>query len=124
MRQIYVVQGICAKQITPTELETHVGFYVADSEDGALGQHTKFLLDRKLQTVTSHVTLITETCQVLLAQAGKIYPTEDAYMAACRAGHWRTAQLRAHGIEPIRLPMDAAQYPPDDFDWKAAEAAS
>jgi hypothetical protein len=54
------------------------------------------------------------------------YPTEDAYMAAARAGHWRTAQLRAHGIEPLDLTKVAnlTQYPPDDFDWKAAEAAS
>lgn len=45
------------------------------------------------------------------------YPTEDAYMAACRALHWRTAELRFHGIEPIAIPQDASHYPPDNFDF-------
>lgn len=44
-------------------------------------------------------------------------PTNDAYLAACRALHWRTAQLKANGIEPVRLPKDASYYPPEDFDW-------
>jgi hypothetical protein len=45
------------------------------------------------------------------------YPTEDAFLAACRALHWRTAELRYHGIEPVALPQDAAHYPPDDYDF-------
>lgn len=45
-------------------------------------------------------------------------PTVDAYMASNRALNWRTAELRAHGIEPIRLPADAAHYPPEDFNFK------
>jgi len=51
------------------------------------------------------------------------YPTEDAYMAVCRANHWKTAQLRFHGIEPIDLTKieDITHYPPEDFDFKAAE---
>ena len=52
----------------------------------------------------------------------RIAPTEDAYVNACRALHWRTAQLRAHGIEPIRLAHDAEHNPPEDFDFLAAEA--
>lgn len=48
-------------------------------------------------------------------------PTEDAYNRACRALHWRTAELRAHGIEPIAIPEDAPLYPPDDFDFGAGD---
>lgn len=43
------------------------------------------------------------------------YPTEDAYLAVCRALHWRTAELRHHGVEPVRLPDDASHYPPEDY---------
>ena len=57
----------------------------------------------------------------IILEVGPHYPTEDAYLRACRAGHWRTAQLRHHGIEPIQIPADASHYPPDDFDWSAAE---
>lgn len=46
------------------------------------------------------------------------YPTEDAYLRACRALHWHTAQLRANGIEPLPIPEDAPQYPPDDYPFK------
>lgn len=45
------------------------------------------------------------------------YPTEDAYMRACRALHWRTAELRFHGIEPIAIPDGAPHYPPEGFDF-------
>lgn len=45
------------------------------------------------------------------------YPTEEAYLAACRALHWRTAELRFHGIEPIQIPPDAPHEPPADFDF-------
>ena len=48
------------------------------------------------------------------------YPTEDAYMAACRALLWRTAQLCANYIEPVRIPDGAPQYPPDGFDFGIA----
>lgn len=41
-------------------------------------------------------------------------PTEDAYMRACRALHWHTAQLRANGIEPATIAEGAPHYPPDD----------
>jgi hypothetical protein len=58
---------------------------------------------------------------VMPAMSG--YPTEDAYMRACRALHWRTAQLRAHGVEPIRLTDDMGHYPPEDFDFATVEAA-
>lgn len=57
----------------------------------------------------------------IILEIANQYPTEDAYLSACRANHWRTAQLRAHGIEPIRMPADASHYPPDDFDWEKAE---
>lgn len=44
-------------------------------------------------------------------------PTLDAYQAACRALHWRTAELRAHGIEPVAIPADAPHDPPAEaFD--------
>lgn len=49
------------------------------------------------------------------------YPTPDAYMSACRALHWRTAQLRFHRIEPIQIPFNAPHEPPADFDFAAAE---
>lgn len=52
------------------------------------------------------------------------YPTEDAYLSACRALHWRTAQLRAHGFEPCTLPADASHYPPEDYDFGAGEPES
>lgn len=59
-------------------------------------------------------------------------PTDDAWIRACRAINWRTAELRAHGIEPIRIPRDAPQYPPDWYpfdvepkvgDGKSSDAA-
>jgi hypothetical protein len=46
------------------------------------------------------------------------YPTEDAYLAVCRALHWRDAQIRAMGGEPVKIPMDGPHYPPEGFDWK------
>lgn len=49
-------------------------------------------------------------------------PTRDAYARACRALRWRHAQLRAHGIEPIQLTDEHPPYPPEDYDFKAAEA--
>lgn len=49
-------------------------------------------------------------------------PTEDAYLRACRANHWRTAQLRAHGIEPIKLTDEHPHYPPVGYDFEANEA--
>lgn len=51
------------------------------------------------------------------SMADQGYPTEDAYLAACRALHWRTAELRAHGVEPVTLPQDVSHYPPDDYDF-------
>lgn len=42
-------------------------------------------------------------------------PTQAAYDAACRALHWRTAELRANGIEPMKLTDDMGQYPPEDY---------
>lgn len=50
------------------------------------------------------------------------YPTKDAYMCACRALHWREAQLRSLGAEPIQIAHDAPQYPPDDAFSTEAEA--
>lgn len=46
-------------------------------------------------------------------------PTVDAYMAACRANRWRTAELRAHGIEPLDLTKlrVPANFPPENFDF-------
>ena len=48
------------------------------------------------------------------------YPTEDAYLRVCRALHWHTAQLRAHGIEPDPIAPDAPHYPPDDHVFTSA----
>lgn len=50
------------------------------------------------------------------------YPTEDAYLSACRALHWRNAQLKAYGIEPLDLNEvnragQLTHYPPEDFDF-------
>lgn len=47
------------------------------------------------------------------------YPTEDAYMAACRALHWATALLRHHGVEPVDLSRveNLTHYPPEDYDF-------
>lgn len=50
--------------------------------------------------------------------AEMIAPTPDAYMRACRALHWRTAQLKAHGIEPVTITEAMPQYPPDDHPWE------
>lgn len=52
------------------------------------------------------------------------YPTEDAYLRACRVGHWLRAQLRAHGIEPVAIPNGASQYPPDYLDFGATGTRS
>lgn len=48
------------------------------------------------------------------------YPTEDAYLSVCRALHWRTAELRSHGVEPVTLPLNAEHYPPDDYVFPKA----
>jgi hypothetical protein len=48
--------------------------------------------------------------------------SEDAYMSACRALHWRTAELRFHGIEPIQIPPDAPHEPPEGFDFSQGKA--
>lgn len=48
------------------------------------------------------------------------YPTEDAYLRACRALHWHTAQLRALGVEPDPIAPDAPHYPPDDHVFTSA----
>lgn len=58
---------------------------------------------------------------ILAIPVAEPYPTEDAYMSACRALHWRTAQLCANHIEPVRIPDGAPQYPPDDFDFDIAD---
>lgn len=50
-------------------------------------------------------------------------PTMDAYLAACRALHWHTAQLRANGIEPDPIEPDAPHYPPDGHVFSATPAA-
>jgi hypothetical protein len=56
------------------------------------------------------------------------YPTLDAYMGAMRALHWRTAQLRQAGIEPISLlefpgaPERIPHYPPDHFRFPITQA--
>lgn len=41
--------------------------------------------------------------------------TQDAYDSVCRALHYRTAQLRAHGIVPDTIASDAPAFPPDDY---------
>jgi hypothetical protein len=51
------------------------------------------------------------------AGEGNSGPTDDAWISACRAIDWRTAELRFHGHEPISIPPDAPRYPPDDFDF-------
>lgn len=48
-------------------------------------------------------------------------PTVDAYMASNRALNWRTAELRFHGHEPIRLPTNAPHHPPEGFDFGATK---
>lgn len=48
-------------------------------------------------------------------------PTEEAYLRACRANHWRTAQLRANGIEPLRLTDEHPHEPPVGYDFSAHE---
>lgn len=54
------------------------------------------------------------------------YPTEDAYMGAMRALHWRTEQLRQAGIEPLNLmelngEAEVPHYPPDHFRFPITE---
>jgi hypothetical protein len=55
------------------------------------------------------------------------YPTEDAYMSAMRALHWRTEQLKQAGIEPLNLMTlnggaDCPHYPPEHFRFPITEA--
>lgn len=45
------------------------------------------------------------------------YPTEDAYMRVCRALRWRTAELKANGIEPVALNDDSPHDPPEGYDF-------
>lgn len=81
------------------------------------GEHAASRARRQAYTIHSLQKRVEELEAELAAR-----PTEDAYLATCRALHWRTAQLRAHGVEPIPLESDAPHYPPEDFDWAAAEA--
>lgn len=39
------------------------------------------------------------------------------YLRACRALNWRTAQLRANGIEPLKLNDSHPHEPPIGFDF-------
>lgn len=48
------------------------------------------------------------------------YVTKDAWERTCRALHWRTAELKANGIEPMQLTDDLSQYPPDNFEFPRA----
>jgi hypothetical protein len=52
------------------------------------------------------------------------YPTMDAFLAANRALHWRTEQLRQAGIEPLDLSKleVISHYPPEDFRFPITEA--
>lgn len=43
--------------------------------------------------------------------------TESAYLLACRALNWRTAQLRANGIEPLKLNDSHPHEPPIGYDF-------
>jgi hypothetical protein len=52
-----------------------------------------------------------------------LIPTMDAFLRACRASHWRAAQLRANGIEPITIPPDAPQYAPEDYNFGVGHKA-
>lgn len=49
--------------------------------------------------------------------------TDAAYLTACRALNWRNAQLRAHGIEPLKLTEEHGHEPPIGYDF-SAEAQS
>lgn len=59
----------------------------------------------------------TASPQDLAAGIHNTYPTDDAYVRACRALNWRHAELRFYGIEPITLAEDAPHHPPEDFDF-------
>ncbi len=50
--------------------------------------------------------------------------TDDAYLRTCRALNWRTAQLRANGIEPLKLTDEHPHEPPVGFDFDVEEAGS
>ena len=62
------------------------------------------------------------------------FPTEASYLAACRALHWRTEQLRQAGIEPLDLSNTGLEdfaptgtdplphYPPKGYRFLITEA--
>lgn len=50
--------------------------------------------------------------------------TESAYLRTCRALNWRTAQLRANGIEPLKLTDEHPHDPPVGFDFDVEEAGA
>lgn len=50
--------------------------------------------------------------------------TDEAYLRTCRALNWRTAQLRANGIEPLKLTEEHAHAPPIGYDFDVEEAGS
>lgn len=47
--------------------------------------------------------------------------TDEAYLRTCRALNWRNAQLRAHGIEPLKLTDEHGHEPPLGFDFGVPE---
>lgn len=57
------------------------------------------------------------SCQETFTDAqGNVWerPTAWAYFAACRAQHWRTAQLKANGIIPRQIEADDPCHPSED----------
>ena len=76
-------------------------------------------LDRFNETLaTIENALAAANARADAAEAGlRAGPTMDAYLAVCRAHHWHRAQMRAAGIEPMKIEADYAHYPPDDFKF-------
>lgn len=107
------MQEMATAFIMPEPYTDHEGTVHEDNEDrvNGFGGDMIYMLDGPEQREAQ------AQAELVVSQG---YPTEDAYMGAMRALHWRTEQLRQAGIEPLNLMTTeygdhVPHYPPDYF---------
>lgn len=121
MRPCYCLPGTIDRATTLDRLRSQHRHTAVDIARDKLDRHMGAGVDyvRQLLRTDPNVRAVYDAAVRVIAgmvretENARPFPTEDAYMAACRALHWRTAQLRANGIEPVEIPLNAPAYPPD-----------
>lgn len=69
-----------------------------------------------------HVMLLKTKLNTFCAGCGEVVIPEpeitvDAWHRVNRALNWRTAELKANGIDPVRMNEDMESYPPDNYPF-------